>query len=55
MVLMLFMHGLSHYNLRIRSGKEFDLKTFEEAIIYTHSKNKKFYATINGFPLQFST
>lgn len=42
--------GVSHFSLRIRSGKEFDYESFEEAIKYTHSKNKKIYVTINGFP-----
>ena len=42
--------GVSHFSLRIRSGKEFDYDSFKEAIEYTHSKNKKIYVTINGFP-----
>lgn len=42
--------GVSHFSLRIRSGKEFDYDSFLEAIKYTHSKNKKIYVTINGFP-----
>ncbi len=42
--------GVSHFSLRIRSGKEFDYDSFKEAIKYTHQKNKKIYVTINGFP-----
>ncbi len=42
--------GVSHYSLRIRSGKEFDLESFKEGIDYAHSLGKKVYATINGFP-----
>jgi len=41
--------GVSHFSLRIRSGKEFTYESFEEAIKYTHSKGKKLYVTINGF------
>lgn len=42
--------GVSHFSLRIRSGKEFTYESFEEAIAYTHAKNKRLHATINGFP-----
>lgn len=42
--------GVSHFSLRIRSGKEFTYESFEEAINYTHSHGKELYATINGFP-----
>jgi putative protease len=42
--------GVSHFSLRIRSGKEFTYESFEEAIKYTHKKGKKIYVTINGFP-----
>jgi len=42
--------GVSHFSLRCHSGKEFDYDTFSEAVKYTHSKNKKIYATVNGFP-----
>ncbi len=42
--------GVSHFSLRIRSGKEFTYESFEEAIRYTHSKGKKLYVTVNGFP-----
>ena len=42
--------GVSHFSLRIRSGKEFDYDSFAEAVKYTHEKNKKIYVTINGFP-----
>lgn len=42
--------GVSHFSLRIRSGKEFTYESFEEAIKYTHEKGKHLHATINGFP-----
>lgn len=42
--------GVSHFSLRIRSGKEFTFETFKEGIDYAHALNKKVYATINGFP-----
>jgi len=42
--------GVSHFSLRIRSGKEFSMQEFKEGIEYAHSKGKKVYATINGFP-----
>ncbi|MDR1460688.1 MAG: U32 family peptidase [Campylobacteraceae bacterium] len=42
--------GVSHFSLRIRSGKEFTYESFKEAIDYTHSLGKKIYVTINGFP-----
>ncbi len=42
--------GVSHFSLRLRSGKEFTYESFEEAIKYTHKKGKKLYVTINGFP-----
>lgn len=42
--------GVSHFSLRIRSGKEFDLTSFGEAIEYAHARGKKVYATVNGFP-----
>ena len=42
--------GVSHFSLRIRSGKEFSMEEFAEGIEYAHSKGKKVYATINGFP-----
>ena len=42
--------GVSHFSLRIRSGKEFDMQTFKEGIEYAHKRGKKVYATINGFP-----
>ncbi len=42
--------GVSHYSLRIRSGKEFDMESFKEGIEYAHERGKKVYATINGFP-----
>jgi putative protease len=42
--------GVSHFSLRIRSGKEFTFESFKEGIDYAHSLGKKMYATINGFP-----
>lgn len=42
--------GVSHFSLRIRSGKEFTYESFEEAIAYTHAKGKHLHVTINGFP-----
>tara|TARA_R110002033_G_scaffold135_1_gene1510 strand:- start:48933 stop:50210 length:1278 start_codon:yes stop_codon:yes gene_type:complete len=42
--------GVSHFSLRIRSGKEFTFESFKEGIDYAHSLGKKVYATINGFP-----
>jgi len=42
--------GVSHFSLRIRSGKEFTYETFKEGIDYAHSLGKKVYVTINGFP-----
>lgn len=36
--------------MRIRSSKEFSYESFEEAINYAHTRNKKVYVTINGFP-----
>ncbi|MEA2100572.1 MAG: peptidase U32 family protein [Campylobacterota bacterium] len=42
--------GVSHFSLRIRSGKEFSMEEFKEGIEYAHERGKKVYATINGFP-----
>ena len=42
--------GVSHFSLRIRSGKEFTYESFKEGIDYAHSLGKKVYTTINGFP-----
>jgi len=42
--------GVSHFSLRIRSGKEFTYETFQEGIDYAHKLGKKVYVTINGFP-----
>jgi len=42
--------GVSHFSLRIRSGKEFTFESFKEGIEYAHKRGKKVYATINGFP-----
>lgn len=42
--------GVSHFSLRIRSGKEFTFESFKEGIDYAHARGKKVYATLNGFP-----
>ncbi len=42
--------GVSHFSLRNRAGKEFDMDSFSEGIRYAHSRGKKVYVTINGFP-----
>jgi len=42
--------GVSHFSLRIRSGKEFSMEEFKEGIDYAHERGKKVYTTINGFP-----
>jgi len=42
--------GVSHFSLRIRSGKEFSIEEFKEGIRYAHLRGKKVYTTINGFP-----
>jgi U32 family peptidase len=42
--------GVSHFSLRIRSGKEFTMESFKAGIDYAHAHGKKVYATINGFP-----
>ena len=42
--------GVSHFSLRIRSGKEFSFEEFQEGIEYAHERGKKVFATINGFP-----
>ena len=42
--------GVSHFSLRIRSGKEFDIEDYKAGIDYAHSLGKKVYTTINGFP-----
>ena len=42
--------GVSHFSLRIRSGKEFSMEDFAEGISYAHERGKKVYVTINGFP-----
>ena len=42
--------GVSHFSLRIRSGKEFSFEEFAEGIEYAHARGKKVYTTINGFP-----
>ncbi|MDH5464933.1 MAG: U32 family peptidase [Thiovulaceae bacterium] len=42
--------GVSHFSLRIRSGKEFNLESFKEGIEYAHERGRKVYVTINGFP-----
>jgi len=42
--------GVSHFSLRIRSGKEFTYESFAEGIDYAHARGKKVYVTVNGFP-----
>lgn len=42
--------GVSHFSLRIRSGKEFSMESFKQGIDYAHERGKKVYVTINGFP-----
>lgn len=42
--------SMANFSLRTRSAREFDLDSFKQAIDYTHSKGKKFYATVNAFP-----
>lgn len=42
--------GVSHFSLRIRSGKEFDMESFKEGMDYAHARGRKVYVTINGFP-----
>ncbi|WP_345970629.1 peptidase U32 family protein [Sulfurimonas sp. HSL1-6] len=42
--------GVSHFSLRIRSGKEFTMESFKEGIDYAQARGRKVYATINGFP-----
>lgn len=42
--------GVSHFSLRIRSGKEFDMEDYKSGIDYAHNLGKKVYTTINGFP-----
>lgn len=42
--------GVSHFSLRIRSSKEFNMDSFKEGINYAHERGKKVYCTINGFP-----
>ena len=42
--------GVSHFSLRLKSGKEFDEASFQEGINYAHRLGKKVYVTINGFP-----
>ena len=42
--------GVSHFSLRIRSGKEFSMEEFGEGVKYAHARGKKVYTTINGFP-----
>ncbi len=42
--------GVSHFSLRIRSGKEFTMESFKEGIDYAHERGRKVYVTVNGFP-----
>ncbi|TKX29988.1 peptidase U32 family protein [Campylobacter estrildidarum] len=43
--------GVNNFSLRSRTAKEFNYETFEEAVKYTHDKDKKIYVTLNGFHL----
>ncbi|MDO4673822.1 peptidase U32 family protein [Campylobacter sp.] len=43
--------GVNDFSLRSRTAREFNYESFEEAIRYTHARNKKIYATLNGFHL----
>ncbi|MRI84112.1 MAG: collagenase-like protease [Nitratiruptor sp.] len=42
--------GVSHFSLRLRSGKEFTYESFAEGVEYAHQLGRKVYVTINGFP-----
>lgn len=42
--------GYSHFSLRVKSGKQFNTKSFKEGIDYAHAHGKKLYMTVNGFP-----
>jgi len=42
--------SVNHFSLRNRASGDFNNESFAQAIQYTHSLNKKFYVTINGFP-----
>ncbi len=42
--------GVSHFSLRVRSGKEFTYESFREGIEYAHARGRRVYVTINGFP-----
>ncbi|CBG39525.1 peptidase U32 family protein [Helicobacter mustelae] len=42
--------SVSHFSLRNRAGKNFDLDTFAQGIDYAHSHGKKVFAAVNGFP-----
>lgn len=42
--------GVSHFSLRNRAGKDFDLESFKKGVEYAHSLGKKVFVTINGFP-----
>ena len=42
--------GTSTFSLRIRSGKEFDMESYAEGIVYAHERGKKVYSTVNSFP-----
>ena len=37
--------GLSNFSLRQRSAREFNYESFEEAINYTHSLNKRIFVS----------
>jgi len=42
--------GTSTFSLRIRSGKEFDMDSYAQGIVYAHERGKKVYSTVNSFP-----
>lgn len=43
--------SVGSFSLRQRSAREFTIDTFTEGIKLAHKKGAKFYATVNGFPV----
>jgi putative protease len=43
--------GVSHFSLRIRSGKEFSMEDFKEGIDYAHQRGKKSLCNYKRFPI----
>lgn len=43
--------SVGSFSLRQRSAREFTIDTFNEGIKLAHEKGAKFYATVNGFPV----